>query len=309
MHKKKLEIFSKTKEKISNENKNRLQAPFVAQIKNEINAGLEEPKRHFFKELIEESKSSIERNKDLVEVKNSQSNKSSQAKKGKKRKTPPLPSYSDLENEAEGYFGNEVTENIPCPREFSNRWGQPEGLKKFINIDFFKSLNQIIDQLPLPTDEYWSALFLDESHDFFTAVRRNGRDYLDNQTDVIMINLNPNITLDLTYNDIRNFAIDFQSRQQKHNDNPHFHESYGCIMGSKKQSPATLHFAGKITISPDILKHFKVTIPENAKDVISDNNLRQSRTFTFLYKLKSSSSSLEKSKDNDQKNAPPSPKL
>ncbi|MBS0287034.1 MAG: hypothetical protein JSR17_07050 [Proteobacteria bacterium] len=144
----------------------------------------------------------------------------------------------------------------------THNWERPTILNKFANVEFFKEINNIFDHLSRPKDGFWSEVFKRDNENILIVMRKNGPGF-DSDTEMVIINLNPDKAFDITKEDLHKMAIWIQERKFGVRDeaNPEFHKAYGGIMGNTqyKQKPAKLFFAGKLTVNDDV-KNYAIEV-------------------------------------------------
>jgi hypothetical protein len=152
-------------------------------------------------------------------------------------------------------------EYVGKPSSAKNGWARPEFLQKFANVDFFKEVNELMSKLPASQTGYWSEIFM-LSEDVIVIARKNGAGF-DSESDLVIINLNPDKPYNVNHNDIHKMAMWLQERKfgrgayDTMKDNPEFKKAYGAFMGNAefKQLPAKLYFAGLLTVDQDVIDH------------------------------------------------------
>ena len=95
----------------------------------------------------------------------------------------------------------------PTPRTPENGWNGRHDLRSFI-----LKINNLLDTLPASKLCFWSEVFLIQSNpNLMAVVRKNGHGF-DSETNIVIVNLDPNTRAELTLKDIENLACNFQKR-------------------------------------------------------------------------------------------------
>lgn len=135
------------------------------------------------------------------------------------------------------------TENdyISCVRDATNGWNGILDTKNYM-----KEINHILQELPASTMGCSTEIFkLEEKPDLFICVRKTG----DNKTDIIVVNIDPNKSIEFTAKDLHNIACFYQHRVLTNSkyDTPEWHETYRSI-----HDAGLIHSGQSVILSPDL---------------------------------------------------------
>ncbi|MBL7479680.1 alpha-amylase [Legionella sp. 27fs60] len=123
----------------------------------------------------------------------------------------------------------------PTPRTPDNGWNGKHDMSQFMG-----RMNHVLDTLPSSHSGFWSEIIkIPDKPDLFIVVRKNGMG-LSSKTDLAIVNLNPDVPVDLTHDDIHQIACNFQKRvipenneyghPNWHQGNPDFNMAYHTVM-------------------------------------------------------------------------------
>ncbi len=230
---------------LNDQNKEKYLSAFIEQIKNEINANVNKTKQRFIERLSRALK--------FIGIN----------------------------------LDDAMLKEVSLPLTSVNGWGAPKSLERFATVEFFQEINQIIAMLPPSKTGYWSELFKTSNDDVLIAVRVNGFGY-DANVDVVIHNINPDKLISIEKKDLEKIGLWLQKRgfpqvNPQVLQNPDYHKSYACIMGSSQFNlkPANLYFAGKLLLEADVHEH-SIDFNGNEKGfniVVSPRPLKQDPLF------------------------------